>query len=402
VKTVALTAVLVFAPFAVVAQEVNGGPPNNVRMRIGPLFVNPTLALSNAGRDTNVFNDPTAPQEDFTVTITPATDLWLRLGPTWVQSNIHEDIVWFQKFASERSANNSYNVKWLVPLNRLSLATSWAYANTRQRPGFEIDTRAEHSQQAYSVGVDYRLLSKTFVGAETRRGVTEFDPDATFLGANLHDELNETTTTYSLTVRHQITPLTGVSLTASDSQDRFQLNLLRNSDSRSISAGIKFDPAALVKGSAVFGYRDFRPASPDLPGFQGTTAAVDLSYVLLGVTKFAGTVTRDVQYSYDVNQPYYVQTGVAGSIGQQLFGPLDIVANGGFRRLEYRDRVGAMIMAPNRIDRQTNYGGGLGYHLGRDTRIGVNVDRVQRRSPLKLHTYTGMQYGVSVTYGSGT
>ena len=34
---------------------------------------------------------------------------------------IKEDIVWFQKFASERSANNAYAVKWVVPLNRLSI-----------------------------------------------------------------------------------------------------------------------------------------------------------------------------------------------------------------------------------------------------------------------------------------
>jgi hypothetical protein len=112
------------------------------------------------------------------------------------------------------------------------------------------------------------------------------------------------------------------------------------------------------------------------------------------------TATRDVQYSYDVNQPYYLQTGVGGSISQQLFGPLDVVVAGGYRTLEYRDRAGSVVVAPNRTDRQSTYGGGIGYHLGRDTRIGVNIDRVQRRSPLTQHTYTGLQYGISVTYGS--
>jgi len=399
VQSLVLTTALILTPVGVLAQEV-GGPPNNVRMRIGPLFVNPTLALSNAGRDTNVFNDPTNPQEDFTVTISPATDLWLRLGPTWAQSNIREDIVWFQKFASERSANNSYTLKWLVPLNRLALTTSWAYVNTRERPGFEIDTRAEHSQQAYVVGAEYRFLSKTFIGAEAHVGVTKFDPDASFLGTNLHDQLNETSTTLSLSVRHQLTPLTSLLVTGSDSQDRFELNALRNSESRGLAGTIKFDPAALLKGSATFGYKDFQPTSRDVPAYRGTTASVDLSYVLLGVTKFGATATRDVQYSYDVNQPYYLQTGVTGTVSQQLFGPLDIVVNGGFRRLEYRDRAGAVIVAPNRTDRQTTLGGGFGYHLGRDTRIGINLAQAERRSPLTLHTYKGLQYGISVTYGS--
>ena len=44
------------------------------------------MALSNAGTDTNVFNEATDPKKDFTVTVTPATDLWLRLGPSWLQA----------------------------------------------------------------------------------------------------------------------------------------------------------------------------------------------------------------------------------------------------------------------------------------------------------------------------
>src|SRR5258708_13725395 len=103
-------------------------------MRIAPLYITPTLGLSNAGRDTNVFNDSKNPQSDFTVTITPATDLWLRLGPSWLQSNIREDIVWFQKFSGERSANNSYSVKWAVPLNRLSITPLRTFVNTRDLP----------------------------------------------------------------------------------------------------------------------------------------------------------------------------------------------------------------------------------------------------------------------------
>ena len=138
-RQVLLAVLLLVVPVSVLAQSESGGPPATVRMRIGPLFLNPTLALSNAGVDNNVFNTNEDPKSDFTVTITPATDLWLRFGPTWIQSNIKEDIVWFNRYASERSANNTYTVSWFVPLNRLTLKPTWTYLNTRQRPGFEID-----------------------------------------------------------------------------------------------------------------------------------------------------------------------------------------------------------------------------------------------------------------------
>jgi len=391
---------LIGAPVGVSAQSEQGGPPQNVRMRIGPLFVNPTMALSNAGVDTNVFNEVTNPKSDYTITITPATDLWLRFGPTWFQGNIKEDIVWFNKYASERSSNNSYSLKWRVPLNRLTLTPTWTYANTRERPGFEIDARSQRTETGYGGEIEIRAFTKTFFAVKAERRKTDFDKAAVFLGANLHDQLNRTVTTETVSVRHQLTPLTSISLDMSKGQDRFEFDSLRDSDSTSFSGRVNFDPAALIKGSASFGYRDFRPASPDLPRFQGSTAAVDVNYVLLGTTKFTVQFNRDVQYSFDINQPYYVQTGGTASISQQLFGPLDIVGRGGLQRLEYQSRIGAVVAVSDRVDHTQTYGGGIGYHLGRGTRIGFNVDQSRRISGVELRRYKGLTYGFAVTYGS--
>jgi len=390
---------LLGAPAGVFAQSETGGPPQNVRMRIGPLFVNPTLALSNAGVDTNVFNEATNPKSDYTITVTPATDLWLRFGPTWFQGNIKEDIVWFNKYASERSANNSYSLKWRVPLNRLTVTPTWTYANTRERPGFEIDARSQRTETGYGGTIELRAQTKTFFSVSAERKKTDYDKAAVFLGANLHDQLNRTVTTETVSVRHQLTPLTSISFDMSKGQDRFDFDPLRDSDSIGFSGRVNFDPAALIKGSASFGYRDFRPASPDLPGFQGSIAAVDVNYVLLGTTKFAVQFNRDVQYSYDINQPYYVQTGGTASISQQLFGPLDIVVRGGLQRLEYQTRTGAVVAVSNRVDHTQAYGGGIGYHLGRDTRIGFNIDQSRRISGVELRQFKGLEYGFAVTYG---
>jgi hypothetical protein len=379
-----------------------GEPPASVRMRIGPLYVNPTLALQNAGRDTNVFNDSKNPQEDFTVTISPATDLWLRLGPSWVTSNIREDIVWFQKFASERSANNAYTVKWIVPLNRLTVSPSWQYVNTRERPGFEIDARAERTETAYAMNLEYRFLSKTFISADGKRAETQFADGTTFLGVDLHNELSRTSMQGTVNLRHQVTPLTSLNFSAGVTQDRFKFDALRDTDSRTYVGSIKFDPAALIKGGATFGYRDFQPVSKDVPGYKGSMMAVDLSYVLLGLTKLAVNATRDVQYSYDINQPYFLQTGVGGSIAQQIFGPLDVVVRGGLRRLEYQTRTGVAVAFPNRTDHSIEYGGGIGYHFGQATRVGVNLDHSQRDSLVDTREFQGWTYGLSVTVGSGS
>ncbi len=401
-KEFTLLLMLALAPSVAFAQSEPGAPPANVRVRMGPLFVNPTFALTNAGVDNNVFNEAESddPKEDFTLTVTPAVDLWLRFGRTWLRGTINEDIVYYHTYASERSANNNSRVTWVIPLNRLTVTPGAGYLYTRERPGFEIDTRSQRTEVDFNTTVEIRALSKTFFGIRGDRRTTDFEQGAEYDNTDLHDELNRTVTTAALTLRHEVTPLTSITFDVSREQDRFEFSPDRDTNSTAITGGVKFDPFALIKGSATFGYRDFKPLSGDVPGYQGSTALVDLSYVALGSTKLGVTFNRDVQYSYDVNQPYYLQTGVTGSISQQIFGPLDAVARIASSKLEYRDRAGADVEVSNRVDRIESYGGGLGYHLGSDMRLGFNIDQQRRLSGVDSKRYNGLRYGFAVTYGS--
>src|SRR5207245_888378 len=132
------------------AQSGGRGEPDisKAHVRFSRLLLNPTIALTNLGIDTNVFNEPDqrTPKRDFTLTVTPQTDLWLRMGRSWVTGHVKEDLVWYKEFASERSANNSVTVGWLLPLNRLLLNADTAYLRTRDRPGYEIDARSERNE----------------------------------------------------------------------------------------------------------------------------------------------------------------------------------------------------------------------------------------------------------------
>jgi hypothetical protein len=106
-----------------------------------------------------------------------------------------------------------------------------------------------------------------------------------------------------------------------------------------------------------------------------------------------------VQYSYDENQPYYVQSRIGGSVAQELFGPLDVQLRGDISWLDYRDRAGAPVEVPGRVDRVTTVGVGLGVHLGQDLRLAFNVDQNNRESRVFEHGYEKFLIGVSLTYG---
>ena len=382
--------------------QADGGPdPSTVRVRIGPLMMNPTISISNVGIDHNVFNDPPdkAPKQDFTFTVVPLSDFWLRAGNTWITASLNESINWYQKYASERTANNSYKVGWFYNGSRMTFKTDGTYTTARERPGFEIDTRAAHKDLAFNGAIDFNMFAQTFIGVTASRAQTRFASDAEFNGTNLQTSLNRVTSTYGLTARHNLTPLTTLSFSATRAVDRFEFSPDRDTTTTTAQGTIALAPAALVRGSVSFGYTDFKPADPTLPGYQGTVANADVTYVFLGSTRFALTGGRNVQYSYDILQPYYIQSRIGGSIAQQLFGPFDVQVRGDVAFLDYRNRAGAKVEVADRQDRVTTVGVGLGFHMGRDLRLSFNVDQNNRDTKVLEHAYEKFLIGTALTYG---
>jgi hypothetical protein len=400
-RSVALIVIGLLSAAPARGQTPDGTPdPARVRVRLGPLWLSPTLGLTNLGVDNNVFNDAPQnnPKKDFTFTVLPKTELWLHVANTWVAGEITEEILWYQKYASERSANSKYKVSWRMPLTWIILGGNAAFTTGRDRPGFEIDARVGRKESIVSGFAEGRIMSKTFLGVRAERRTFSFDETAIFLGASLNDELSRVTTETGVSLRYQLTSLTTLSFAAMRSTDHFNISPLRDSRSTILDATVTFDPFALIKGTATFGFRKFAPQDPNLPTFQGSTAAVNLEYSVFGTTRFTGRVGRDIQYSYDINQPYYLQTGVDFSVAQQLFGPVDVVGRVGVQHLDYRDRAGAAIAVGDRIDVVHSFGGGLGYHLGKELRLGFNIDSVRRISAVESRPYEGLKYGTALTY----
>jgi hypothetical protein len=401
IKLLPFAALALLLPAGVQAQVVLAEPdPSTFRMHLGPLGLTPTIALTNAGVDTNVFYTATNnnPQSDFTFTLTPQTPLYLRMGGTWLVGNVKEGFVWFDKFADQRSWNQDYTLGWLVPLPRMSFDVGGNYVNTHDRPGFEIDARPQHFETAVNGALEIRALAKTYFGVTAERRKIDYGA-FDYFGVNLQSELTRTATTEVLTARYRLTPLTNITFGAGEDQERFEYLPLTDSNSRLYTATVSFDPAALINGSAQIGYRTFKPLSAELQGYSGSTASVNLSYTALESTKMSATVTRDIQYSYDINTPYYLQTGVTATLTQEVYGPLDLQGRIGAQRLAYIDRIGAVVAVANRVDHVQSYGGGAGYRLSRDIRLGLNIDQQKRTSELTNLQYNDLQIGIAITVG---
>jgi hypothetical protein len=111
-------------------------------------------------------------------------------------------------------------------------------------------------------------------------------------------------------------------------------------------------------------------------------------------------VDRSVDYSVDATAPYYVTTGGTLIVTQSLGGRWDAVGRFGRTVLSYRSLVdpGQGASTAGRSDRQFIRGAGVGYRIGADIRIGVDVDYERRLSPLAVRQYDRFRAGGTFTY----
>ena len=145
--------------------------------------------------------------------------------------------------------------------------------------------------------------------------------------------------------------------------DEFPLLPERDTDSIRVMPGVEFKPRALVSGSAFVGFRKFTPKdSLALPEFSGLVADLGLSYTLLGATTFGVSYARDVNYSFEELQPYFVSDAAGSSIRQALGRRFDVQVSADRAVYAYRDLLVAGQPAPDaREDTTWNYAASLGY-----------------------------------------
>jgi hypothetical protein len=154
----------------------------------------------------------------------------------------------------------------------------------------------------------------------------------------------------------------------------------------------------LIRGGAFVGYRKLSPADGGLlPEFSGVTADVNVAYTLPTQTRLTALVERDLEYSYESATPYYALTGWTATLTQRLVGRWDARVTGGRDRMAYE--VLPVFSELKRTDKVNRIGGGIGYALAEQVRVGFDLTSYQRTSDLPGRSYRGTRGGFAVTYG---
>jgi hypothetical protein len=359
------------------APAPEGAPPPR-GFRLGSVYLSPTIALRQLGLDSNVFNDPDDPKEDFVISALPALNIFLRPSYMQASATVGADFNYFHTYSSERYVAPVARGRVDFMFNRLRPFVGGARTDTRDRPNREIDARARHVDYEAGAGVGFEISPQTLAYFSTTRSGSGYREGETFNGVALDESLNRGTTAYDVGLRLSLTPLTTLTMAGSFSDDRFSEDPTRDTESTTVTAEFTFDPDAVFSGRARVGVRGFRPDDTALDSFTGLVASAAIVWPVLDRGRFEFQVLRDVQYSYEQTEGYYLETTGDVTYTHRLGGAFDIQGRGSWSRLGYADTEAG----GDRVDRVRLFSAGVGYNLG-DSRLGLTVEDARRSSELR-------------------
>jgi hypothetical protein len=352
--------------------------PSTRVLQAGPLSFYPTIALRDAGVDSNVFNDATGPKGDFTYSIVPRLYVVMPVGNTRFVGTGFGNLAYYQTYKDQQSISGLFEGRYEVMGPGFRPFATAGFADRRERRGFEIDARVRQRQTTMSIGADTDITGRTALTAWFGRTTTAWDRDAQYLGTFLAEQLDYSTNSFAAGARFRATPFTTLSLTAEVERDRFDRAPLRDADKLFIGPSADFAAGAAIVGHVKAGYQTFTPLSPMVNSYSGLAANASVRYELLDMTEVKLDARRDVDYSYDPIQPYYLESGGIVTVSQRVLGPLEAIAIGE-RRVLRLQRLGESSF-DGRHEVTRTFGGGLALDVGKQMRFELIYERRTRTS----------------------
>jgi hypothetical protein len=345
-------------------------------LTIGRVRVAPGVVVREVGWDTNVFDEAENPKEDFIVSVAPDAAFFTRLRFLQLSAYAGADFNYFRTFDQENSVGHTLKGRADILLSRVRPFAAGGRTRSRTRPNGEIDVRADRLEEEFSGGLAFDISRYGQLYGAAYQFRTRFR-DAFEDGVNLAVTLNRDSNQYSGGLRTEITPLLSMIASVAFREELFRADPLRNAQAWFATADFRFDPAAVIAGQIAVSFEEFKPANPAVRPFRGVVGNATIFYSLLEVGRIGVTAVRRTEFSFNAEDAYFVENGVTLSYTHRLFGAADAQLKGAKSFFDY----GFSDSSPARRETLDLIGASVGYNLRNRTRISINYEFVNRRSP---------------------
>ncbi len=205
-----------------VEAQYNKTEPPKTRFRLGPLRFSPKLELRNAGRDSNVYLDPTNPLADTSVVLRGSVEGFVPVGRRvrlfgegWL------DWSYYQQQGTETSTDPGGEGRAEIDFGPFTFMGGGGALQARQLYSIDIDERILREERWVNAGAEWRLTRRFLVSGGVEERSFRFDPRQ---GLGVAASLNRNNLVGTLAARYKLTSMTTMVGTADVFQDDFQLS----------------------------------------------------------------------------------------------------------------------------------------------------------------------------------
>ncbi len=370
----------------------------------GPFRVQPSLVVTNAGVDSNIYYTPSEPTKDFTVTAGPAATAYLPIYRKFVLSASGSPrYVWYSKTERERTWNYYFDGAAQLSLKDLFLSFEARYSDARERWNTEIDIRPRRKELSYGGSLLVNLAHRTSVSVGGRTAEYDYESIVTEGGFDVRERLNRRESYANLSFFYQ-----------ASSQRRFFLDFeygvydfeteataaLRDSRSGAAYAGVEFSPfGRRVRGKVRVGWKAFDVRDPEGTDFDGLVGDSQLTVRIARPIALRASYLRDVRFSLWYENPYYLESrpGAGASLYVFRFLRFDYDYSRGRSAYPTAQEVEPGLEVKRRDDIEI-HSAGLYVRIYKQTALGFVASWWARDSNLDREDDKRTFFGVNLTY----
>ncbi len=368
------------------------------RLRLGPIRLLPSISLSNAGYDNNVFGSAENPVSDWFFTIRGGLRFLLPLGAKmYFRADALPQYTWYDKLADRRTFGGVANASLYGFFNRMTLQLSGSGSQDFHLYSTELQSQVltKTVSGLASAEVEVSRPISVFASGQVQR--VRYDPQGQLAAFDLtiNNRIDEAARGG---VRYRISRQWNVSAVYEATRSDFELAPeTRDNESRAYLMGVQYaGPRFYANLSG--GYRRGTPRDSSFPAYSTPTGSFFASLFVNRWLELQAYGHRTVTYSLTASNPYFFENQIGGGVNVQPLQRVLVRAYAQTGPNQYPESVVAGSRVVERRDERTLYGGGLSVIVSRPVVLTGLVTRSVTHSDISVNDLAVTRFTVGLSF----